>query len=72
MKKNTQKGERFSVGEVWQSPRGYLYRVIEVIGSQAVMRLGATGYGRKVRRNVDAISGWSIYRDEAGNEKTNV
>ncbi|EOC0398831.1 hypothetical protein ACOIEU_002544 [Cronobacter sakazakii] len=72
MKKNTQKGERFSVGEVWQSPRGYLYRVIEVIGSQAVMRLWIEASGRKVRRNVDAISGWSIYKDEAGNEETNV
>ncbi|MFS9563538.1 hypothetical protein [Enterobacter hormaechei] len=24
------KGERFQIGEVWQSPRGFLYKVVDV------------------------------------------
>ncbi|MFP2385831.1 hypothetical protein [Enterobacter ludwigii] len=64
MKKEIKKGERFQVGEVWESPRGYLYLVKEIVESQAVMRMGTHGLGRKVRRNVDAINGWSIYKPE--------
>ncbi|MCE6965093.1 hypothetical protein K6W81_14555 [Enterobacter sp. MW07] len=58
------KGERFKLGEVWQSPRGFLYKVVEVVGSQAVMKMGSTGGGRKIRRHVDAVVGWSIYKEE--------
>lgn len=64
MNKEIKKGERFQVGEVWESPRGYLYLVKEIVGSQAVMRMGTHGLGRKVRLNVDAINGWSIYKPE--------
>ena len=64
MSTEIKKGERFQVGEVWESPRGYLYLVKEIVGSQAVMRMGTDGSGRKVRRNVDAINGWSIYKPE--------
>nr|WP_249418334.1 hypothetical protein [Citrobacter freundii] len=58
------KGERFQVGEIWKSPRGFFYKVVEVIGSQATLRMGCDGSGRKARRWVDAIDGWSIYKRE--------
>lgn len=55
-------GVRFKVGEVWMTPRGYLYLVKEIVGSQATLRMGIDGTGRKVRRNIDATNGWLIYR----------
>ena len=58
------KGEGFQVGEVWQSPRGFLYKVVEVVGSQATLRMGTDGSGRKARRWVYSINGWSIYKSE--------
>lgn len=64
MKVNTN-GVKFRVGEVWISPRNFLYKVVSVEGEQATLRLGSTGYGRIVRRNVDAIKGWSFYEDLA-------
>ena len=57
-------GERFQVGEVWQSPRGFIYKVVEVTGNQATLRMGIQGNMRKQRRYVDAINGWSIYKQE--------
>lgn len=57
-------GERFQTGEVWRSPRGYLYKVVEVVGKQAVLKMGTDGSGRKARRCVDAINGWSVYKQE--------
>lgn len=64
MSKKIKKVERFQVGEVWESPRGFLYLVKEIIGAQAILRMGTDGSGRKVRRNIDAINGWSIYKPE--------
>lgn len=55
------KGERFQVGEVWQSIRGTIYRVVSVSNGEAVLRKGIDGSGRKYRRYVDDISGWSLY-----------
>lgn len=55
-------GARFKVGEVWMSPRGYLYLVKEISDSQAILKMGTDGSGRKVRRSVDATNGWLIYR----------
>lgn len=65
MSEDIKKGERFQVGEVWQSPRGFLYKVTDVSGRQAIMRMGSHGKGRIRRRWVDAIEGWSIYKGEA-------
>lgn len=56
-------GLKFRVGEVWMSPRNFLYKVVSVEGQQATLRLGSTGYGRIVRRNVEAIKGWSFYEE---------
>lgn len=56
MKSEIVKGEGFQVGEVWQSPRGFLYKVVEVVGSQATLRMGTGGSGRKARRWVYSIN----------------
>lgn len=55
------KGERFQYGEVWQSPRGTLYKVVSVAERVAILRMGSDGSGRKYRRYVDDIGGWSLY-----------
>lgn len=57
----------FRQGDVWMSPKGFLYRVIEVKyqqgkdRKQAELRMGSTGPGgRKVVRDWDAIlNGWT-------------
>ncbi|TNF09437.1 MAG: recombinase [Gammaproteobacteria bacterium] len=55
---------QFHVGQVWESPRGYLYKVIGVQrGGQAVLRLGVDGTGRIVRRDWDAVINWVLYSD---------
>lgn len=57
--------DNFHVGQVWESPKGTLYKVIEVKrGGQAVLRLGSNGKCRIVRRDWDAVVGWFIYSDE--------
>lgn len=54
----------FHEGQVWESPRGSLYKVMDVArGGQAVLRLGRDGAGRIVRRDWDAVVSW-ILRDE--------
>lgn len=58
------KGERFHIGEVWQSPRGFLYKVVDVVGKEAELRMGTHGLGRKRKRWVGDISGWSLHEDE--------
>lgn len=58
----------FEPGQVWESPRGFLYAVIgyapEMPGKrkQVVLRLGENGKGRKQLRDWDAVVGWTIYR----------
>ena len=57
--------DSFHVGQVWETSRGSLYRVIEVRrGGQAVLRLGSDGKGRIVRRPWDAVIGWYLYSDD--------
>lgn len=55
--------ERFHVGQVWQSPRGCLYKVIFVKGGQATLRRGRDGSGRIVRREWDNVVNWVLYSD---------
>ncbi|HEJ7996838.1 TPA: hypothetical protein SMI16_002267 [Serratia liquefaciens] len=50
----------FKVGEVWQSPRGTLYKVMDVDGNQATLNLGSFGGGRIVRRRVNQNYGWKL------------
>lgn len=65
MKINT--GDCFEVGQVWMSPRGTLYRVMEGpapmpghYSPKVVLRQRSNGTGRKVLRDWDAVIGWVI------------
>lgn len=50
--------EIFRVGEVWRSPRGALYRVMDRSGRQVTLRSGIAGDGRAVKRDWDAVIEW--------------
>lgn len=64
MKFNEDRFNSFHEGQVWESPRGYLYRVESVArGGKAVLRSGVDGGGRKVFRDWDAVINWVIYKD---------
>lgn len=54
------KGDIFRAGEVWESPKGTLYKVMSVELRQATLRMGSDGSGRIVRRAWDAVIGWSL------------
>ena len=61
--------DSFHVGQVWESSKGTLYTVVEVRrGGQAILRLGVDGKGRIVRRDWDAVVGWSLYSDEVSDD----
>jgi hypothetical protein len=54
----------FHPGQVWMTPRGFLYKVISVQrGYAAVLRSGADGSGRKKKRDWDAVINWRLYSD---------
>lgn len=53
-----QPGEAFQVGEVWTSPRGTVYRVMQRTGGFVILRGGAAGTGPKVKRPWDAVMDW--------------
>ncbi|CAI1819947.1 Uncharacterised protein [Serratia quinivorans] len=54
------KGDIFRVGEIWESPKGTLYKVMSVQLRQATLRMGSDGSGRIVRRPLDAVIGWTM------------
>ena len=54
----------FHAGQVWESPKGFFYKVINVDkGGQATLRLGLDGSGRIVRRDWDAVINWVLHKD---------
>lgn len=53
----------FKVGEVWQSPRGTLYKVMDANESQATLRLGSLGDGRIIRRWVYDNKEWKLWAE---------
>ncbi|EJG2193376.1 hypothetical protein [Klebsiella oxytoca] len=53
--------KEFKKGECWQSPRGILYKVVDVNDRIATLRMGLNGSMRKQTRYVDATNGWKIY-----------
>lgn len=56
----------FHPGQVWESPRGTLYKVIENrVGGQATLRLGADGKGRIHRRGWSDVINWTLHLDGA-------
>ena len=66
-------GERFEVGQVWATPRGTLWRVMQEISGptkrhtpQVVLREGIDGTGRKALRDWDAVLGWVIHQHKDG------
>lgn len=50
--------ESFHDGQVWESPRGVLYRVERVYAGQATLRVGTEGPGRLIKRAWDDVEGW--------------
>lgn len=59
-------GEIFRVGEVWESPKGTLYKVIAAgVGQQMVLRRGIRGDGPKRFRSWDRVSGWRLMCEDA-------
>ena len=51
--------DQFRVGDVWETTRGHLHKVIEVRrGGQAILRKGSDGSGRIVRKQWDGIGWW--------------
>lgn len=60
----------FHVGQTWESPRGFFYKVIDCArGGKAILRGGKDGSGRKIKRDWDAVSGW-ILIENTTNEKS--
>lgn len=57
-------GDCFRLGEVWISPRGMLWKVVDIDNDhrprQAILRQGAAGRGRKIRRDWDAVINWAL------------
>jgi len=69
-------GDCFEVGQVWESPRGFLYKVTaggydheKRTRNSAVLRLGVDGKGRTVVRAWDAVANWVIYQHKPSNVK---
>lgn len=57
----------FHAGQVWESPRGSLWRVVSVErGKMAVLKQGERGLGRKTVRDWDAVVGWVLHSDAEG------
>ena len=72
---NPNVGDCFEPGQVWESPRGTLYKVIaggydDITRTtrQAVLRMGLEGTGRKLFRPWDAVINWRIYRHKPYNK----
>jgi len=60
----TNRVDSFHVGQVWRSPRGQVYLVVDVRrGGQAILRAGAMGEGRKNVRDWDAVINWVLVSD---------
>lgn len=62
-------GETFRPGEVWESPRGLLYRVerIDRMGKQIIAQMVAVKSGRGAHRPWDAVGGWTLRDDQRQN-----
>lgn len=63
------KGEVFQPGEIWMSPKGVLHRVMayevnDGMTKKVVLRISVDGSGRKVIRDWDAISSWTLLSNE--------
>lgn len=71
MKHKHSPGEVFQPGEVWESPKGQLWKVLEYAyrpgkPKQALMRLGEGGTGRKAERDWDGVCNWVLHMHADG------
>lgn len=62
-KRQIAKGDIFRAGEVWESPKGTLYKVMSVELRLATLRMGLDGSGRIIRRPWDSVIGWAMSKD---------
>ena len=70
----TAAGECFEPGQIWLSPRGFVWGVVGYASrqgkrKQAVLRQGVNGVngvGRKQERDWDAVQGWVIHQHADG------
>lgn len=46
--------KHFEAGEIWLSPRGYFYNVVDVQNNHAILKMGTHGLGRKIKRRKNA------------------
>lgn len=60
----SQRVDSFHEGQVWESPRGFIYKVICIENGQALLRLGETGKGKPIRRKWDAVTNWALIQDK--------
>lgn len=58
------RADSFHIGQVWESPRLVLYKVMDIKNNQAILRLGPDGDGRLIRRDWDAVINWRLHSDE--------
>ncbi|MFK8258307.1 hypothetical protein ACFL9S_11025 [Erwinia sp. AnSW2-5] len=58
-----EKSEVVSVDDIWISPRGTIYRIVEVGIHQATMRKGVHGEGRKSFKWLNSFDGWAVYKE---------
>lgn len=62
----------FHPRQVWQSPKGTYYRVLDVrVNGKATLGQGLDGRGKQVTRDWDAVAGgWTLYQDAVAQEYT--
>lgn len=67
------RADNFHEGQVWSSSRGTMYRVESVErGGKASLILGFNGEGkRRVKRDWDAVAGWSLKFDPEDDAQDN-
>lgn len=51
----------FEVGEIWLSPSGYFYKVVDVQNNHAILKMGTRGLGRKIKRRKDTTKNWRLH-----------
>ena len=55
--------DHFHVGQVWETSRGGLWKVVTIENGQAVFLQGFEGRGRLKRKDWDDVIGWVLYYD---------
>lgn len=54
--------KNFEKGDLWISPRGFIYEVICVVNNQALLK--SSGCARKIRRSESATKNWTLKQGE--------